>query len=168
MIPNDWSDGQLVFMRIGKGLALFSKRDRQENTAHFRRSRSAKSNPMASGSRTHQWDAGSAEIVMQPSNARRRHPDLQGWRLSGSLEPRRQADLHIQGEKKLMEVGFDSEKGPQACSEPVFQTKVMGPAFVLFQFDVSSDSRFIVNSCRSDYSSSLTLLTGWIALLRGH
>jgi len=33
---------------------------------------------------------------------------------------------------------------------------------------VSSDSRFIVNSCRSDYSSSLTLLTGWIALLRGH
>jgi hypothetical protein len=76
--------------------------------------------------------------------------------------------FYIQGEKQRMEVASTQRKSPQACSEPVFQTKVMGPAFVLFQFDVSSDSRFIVNSCRSDCSSSLTLLTGWIALLRGH
>ena len=67
-----------------------------------------------------------------------------------------------------MEVAFDSEKKSAGVPRALFQTRVVAPNFVLFQFDVTADGRFIINSFRSDYSSPLTLLTGWTALLKEH
>lgn len=64
-----------------------------------------------------------------------------------------------------MEAGFDSLKKSASAPRVLFQTRIMGPDFVLFQYDVTADGRFLINSFRSDYSAPLTLLTGWTSLL---
>jgi hypothetical protein len=64
-----------------------------------------------------------------------------------------------------MAVSFDPKKGVASAPRVLFQTRIMGPLYVAFQYDVSPDGRFLINSFRSDSSSPLTLLTGWTTLV---
>lgn len=50
---------------------------------------------------------------------------------------------------------------------PLFQTRIIQPALVLFQYDVTPDGqRFLVNSLpREDAAAPLTLLVSWTAAI---
>jgi len=74
--------------------------------------------------------------------------------------------FYIQSDKKLMEVSFDPQKGSAGAPRVLFQTRIVAPIFVLFQYDVAPDGRFLINSFPSNNSSPLTLLTGWTAQLK--
>ena len=91
---------------------------------------------------------------------------------AGGAQPRWSHDgsriFYIQPDKKLMEASFDSQKKSAGAPRALFQTRIIAPNFVLFEFDVAPDGRFLINSFRADSSSPLTLLTGWTALLKGH
>jgi hypothetical protein len=51
------------------------------------------------------------------------------------------------------------------ASSSRFQTRIVAPTFVLFQYDVApDDSRFLINSLRAE--ARLTLLTNWPSVLR--
>ena len=47
----------------------------------------------------------------------------------------------------------------------LFQTRIVAPNFFATQYDVAADGRFLINSVPSNYSSPLTLTTGWTAHL---
>jgi len=66
-----------------------------------------------------------------------------------------------------MAVSFDPRTGAASAPRVLFQTRIIAPNFAAFQYDVSPDGRFLINSFPSNYSSPLTLLTGWTALLKG-
>jgi hypothetical protein len=69
-------------------------------------------------------------------------------------------------DRKLMEVTIDTSGGKFSPSapRPLFQTRIIAPTFVLFQYDVApDDSRFLINSLRSE--APLTLLTNWTSVL---
>jgi hypothetical protein len=67
-----------------------------------------------------------------------------------------------------MAVSFDSQKKSASAPHVLFQTRIVAPDFALLQYDVDPNGRFLINSFPSSYSSPLTLLTGWKALLKGH
>ena len=66
-----------------------------------------------------------------------------------------------------MEASFDPRTGSVGASRVLFQTRIVASNFVLFQYDVAPDGRFLINSVPADSASPLTLLTGWTALLNG-
>jgi len=171
MIPNDWSpDGHLVFMDLAKGglsnLAVYSASDRQVTRLPAARSE-AQFSPdgkwiayIASGGRA-------TEIFAQPFPG-------PGGRIqvsnAGGHQPRWSRDgsqiFYVQPDRKLMAVSFDPKKGSAGAPHVLFQTRIVAPTFALFQYDVSPDGRFLINSFPSDSSSPLTLLTGWTALVK--
>ena len=65
-----------------------------------------------------------------------------------------------------MAVSFDPRTGAAEAQRVLFQTRIVAPSFVTFQYDVSPDGRFLINSFPSNSSSPLTLLTGWTAQLK--
>jgi hypothetical protein len=68
--------------------------------------------------------------------------------------------FYIAPDKKLMAVSFDPQKQSVGSPRVLFQTRIVAPTFVLFQYDVSPDGRSLINSFPSDHASPLTLLTG--------
>jgi hypothetical protein len=66
-------------------------------------------------------------------------------------------------DRKLMAVTFDPEKGAVGAPRELFQTHIVGATFVLFQYDVAPDGRFLINSLNPD--SPLTLIANWPAML---
>ena len=66
-----------------------------------------------------------------------------------------------------MAVSFDLRTGSAVAPRVLFQTRIVAPVFLTFQYDVSPDGRFLINSFPSNSSAPLTLLTGWTAFLEG-
>jgi len=66
-------------------------------------------------------------------------------------------------DRKLAEVSYDLRTGRSGAPRTILQTRIIGSAFVGFQYDVSRDGRYLVNSLPSCVSP-LTLLTGWQSL----
>jgi eukaryotic-like serine/threonine-protein kinase len=73
--------------------------------------------------------------------------------------------FYIARDKELMAASFDSKT--QTASQPrvLFPTRIVASAFTGFQFDVTLDRRFIVNSLKSA-APPLSLVTGWTTDLR--
>jgi eukaryotic-like serine/threonine-protein kinase len=74
--------------------------------------------------------------------------------------------FYMQHDKKLMAAGFDPQTGSASAPQMVFQTRIAASGYAFFQYAVSADGRFLINSVPSNYSSPLTLITGWTAQAR--
>jgi len=174
MIPNDWSpDGHLVFMDWAKGdphLALYSA------DAHQVTEFSGFGGAEAQFSPDGKWISyitgsagqGPLAIFVQPFPGPGGRIQISN---AGGAQPRWSRDgrqiFYIQPDRKLMAVSFDPQKGAVGAPRVLFQTRIVAPNLALFQYDVSPDGRFLINSFPSNSSSPLTLLTGRTALLKG-
>ena len=70
--------------------------------------------------------------------------------------------FYVAPDRKMMEVSIEVRGGQLTAGapRPLFQTRIIAPRFVTFQYDISPDmSRFLINSLRPD--SPLTLITNW-------
>jgi DNA-binding winged helix-turn-helix (wHTH) protein/Tol biopolymer transport system component len=83
----------------------------------------------------------------------------------GGLQARWRADgkelFYISMDKKLMAVAIDTSHDEPVAGVPhvLFQTRIIGPGLVLFQYAVSPDgSRFLINSMPSVGAAPLTVL----------
>jgi len=83
----------------------------------------------------------------------------------GGAQARWRADgkelFYISMDKKLMAVAIDTSHDEPVAGIPydLFQTRIIGPRFVLFQYAVSPDgSRFLINSMPSVGAAPLTVL----------
>lgn len=65
----------------------------------------------------------------------------------------------ITADKKLMVADFDPLSGTASTPRVLRQTRIIGPAFIGFQYDVAPDGRFILNAVVGD-SAPLTLMSG--------
>jgi DNA-binding winged helix-turn-helix (wHTH) protein/Tol biopolymer transport system component len=81
-----------------------------------------------------------------------------------AAQPRWSADgkqlFFVTSDRKIATASFDSFSGRVGAPHPLFETCIVGSSFVGFQYDVSIDGRFLINSLPSS-SSPLTLITGW-------
>ena len=77
--------------------------------------------------------------------------------------------FYIAPDKKMMAVPLTIRNGVLEPGKPVelFQTRIVQPRLVLFQYDVTRDGqRFLINSLpREDAAAPLTLLVNWSAAL---
>ena len=172
MTPNGWSlDGRLVFMDFAKGrshLAVYSADDHRvtEFSAAGAEGQFSQDGKWIAYTGTGGHSA--RDIFVQPFPG-------SGGRIpissEGGAQPRWGRDgrqiFYIAPDRKLMAVQFDPKKGSAGAPRVLFQTRVVAPVFLTFQYDVSPDGRFLINSFASNSSSPLTLLSGWTALLKG-
>ena len=89
----------------------------------------------------------------------------------GGTQPRWSHDgkrlFFIAPDRKLMEVEIDvrGDRLRPGVPRPLFQTRIVSPNFVLFQYDVTGDaSRFLINSLKPE--APLTLVSNWPRALR--
>jgi Tol biopolymer transport system component len=173
VMANDWSpDGHLVFMNIAKGfphLEVYSASDRHVTqfpgwAAEGQFSPDGKWIAYLTGL----VGLGTNDIFVQPFPGPGARIQISN---AGGAQPRWSRDgrqiFYIQPDRKLMAVSFDPKKGAASTPRVLFQTRIIAPAYFGFQYDVSADGRFLINSFPSNSSSPLTLLTGWTALLKG-
>jgi Tol biopolymer transport system component len=172
MIPNDWSpDGHLVFMDFRNGpvhLSVYSSATREVTDLRPNGSSEAQFSPDG------KWIAfvglegrAGPQIFVQPFPG-------PGGRIqvstAGGAQARWSRDgkriFYVQPDKKLIEVSFDSRTKSTGAMRVLFQTRIVAPNRVLFQYDVAQDGRFIINSFPSNNSAPLTLLSGWPSLVR--
>jgi Tol biopolymer transport system component len=83
----------------------------------------------------------------------------------GGAQPRWRGDgkelYFISGDKKLMAVSIDSSNGKFEAGVPhvLFQTRIIAPRIVLFQYEVFPDGkRFLINSLPSFGAAPVTVL----------
>ena len=168
MAPTDWSpDGHLAFMDFSKGpphVAIYSA----DRGAVTDLGEGAEPTFSPDG----KWIAyasASTEIVVQTVPGPGSRIQISS---GGGAQPRWSRDgkrlFYIQPDRKLMEVEFDANKRAASAPRFLFQTRIVAPNFVFFQYDVAPDGRFLINSFPSDSSAPLTLITGWTALLKAH
>ena len=69
-------------------------------------------------------------------------------------------------DRKLMIADFDGASKSAGPPRVVFQTRIVAPNFSNTQYDVARDGRILITSVPANYSSPLTLISGWTALLR--
>ena len=166
---NDWSpDGHLVFMAFAKGfphLEVYSAVDDRVTRldgwlAEGQFSPDGKwiAYISASGSQS--------DIFVQPFPGLDRRIQIS----NNGAQPRWSCDgrqiFYIQPDRKLMAVNFDPKIGPEGAPHMLFQTRIVAPNYPFFQYDVSPDGSFLINSFHSNSTSPLTLLTGWTAMLK--
>jgi serine/threonine protein kinase len=104
-------------------------------------------------------------LMIRPAGGGGRIPISNGpggqprWRLDGK------EIFYIASDKKLMAVEFSTKNGTLEPGPPkaLFQTRIVRPSFVLFQYDVTADGqRFLINSLpREDAAAPLTILSNW-------
>jgi eukaryotic-like serine/threonine-protein kinase len=161
----DWSpDGHLVFIDLSNGplLKVYSAADKQ--VAPFAQGAEARFSPDG------KWIAYIADIggiVVQPfpgpggrieiSRGSGAQPT---WARDGRLI------FYIAPDRKLMAVSFDPRHKSAGAPRVLFQTRIIAASFFATQYDVAADGRFLINSVPLNYSSPLTLLTGWTAQLK--
>jgi len=172
MTPNGWSlDGRLVFMDFAKGrshLAVYSADDHRvtEFSAAGAEGQFSQDGKWIAYTGTGGHSA--RDIFVQPFPGSGGRMPISS---EGGAQPRWGRDgrqiFYIAPDRKLMAVQFDPKKGSAGAPRVLFQTRIIAPNFTMFQYDVSPDGRFLINSFPSNYSSPLTLLTGWTALLKG-
>jgi hypothetical protein len=73
--------------------------------------------------------------------------------------------FYIAPDKKMMAVSFDAEPCRAGAPHGLFQTRIIAASLAGFQYDVTPDGRFLINSLPSG-ASPLTLLTNWTAALK--
>ena len=104
-------------------------------------------------------------LTVRPTTGNGRVPISDG---SGG-QPRWRGDgkeiFYIAPDKKLMAVqlALKNETLEPGPPKALFQTRIVRPSFVLFQYDVTADGqRFLINSLpREDAAAPLTLLSNW-------
>lgn len=159
----DWSpDGRLVFTEFSDGplLKVYSTADNQG--APVVRGAEARFSPDG------KWIAYAtlSEVSVQPFPGRVGRIEISGsgaqpvWARDG-----RQI-FYIAPDRKLMAVSFDAQHNSAGAPRVVFQTRIIAPNFFGTQYDVAADGRFLINSVPANYSSPLTLVTGWTAQLK--
>jgi Tol biopolymer transport system component len=172
MIANDWSpDRHLVFMDFPKGLpslAVYFGGDHHVTqltagwSAEGQFSPDGKWIAYITGSVSH----GTSDIFVQPFPGSGRRIQIS----NAGAQPRWSRDgrqvFYVAPDRKLMAVSFDPQKGTAGPAHVLFQTRIVARDFALFQYDVSPDGRFLINSFPSSSSSPLTLLTGWTTILK--
>ncbi len=169
LIPCDWSvDENLIYMSLEGGMypsldvySLVEKKSTQF----------AKTGAEPQFSPDGRWvayiEVPGRQILVQPFPGPGGH--IQISRLPGSAEPRWSRDgkkiFFVQADRKLMMATFDPVKRTAGPPQFVLQTRIVTTSFGWFQYDVSADGRFLVNSLPANNSSPLTLVTGWDSLL---
>ena len=89
----------------------------------------------------------------------------------GGGQPRWSKDgrklYYIASDRKLMQVDFDSRSGSLSPSRTVFQTRIIAPTYILFQYDLAPDGkRFLINSLAEGGAGALTMIANWEAELK--
>ena len=161
----DWSlDGHLVFMDLSSGfplLKVYSAAD--SKAAPFTNGAEARFSPDG------KWIAhiGAGGILAQPFPGPGGRIGISG---GAGAQPTWARDgkqiFYIAPDRKMMAVSFDSQHKSAGAPRVLFQTRIVAASFVGTQYDVSADGRFLINSVPSNYSSPLTLVTGWTAQLK--
>jgi Tol biopolymer transport system component len=172
MAPTGWSaDGHLVFMDFAKGrphLAVYSASDQQvtEFSAAGAEGQFSPDGKWIAYTGTGGHSA--RDIFVQPFPGSGGRIQISS---AGGAQPRWSRDgrriFFIQPDRKLMAVGFDPQKGVASAPRVLFQTRIVAPVFLTFQYDVSPDGRFLINSFPSTSFAPLTVLTGWTTLVKG-
>ncbi len=161
----DWSrDGNLVFIDLSNGplLKVYSASTKQ--VAPFAEGAEARFSP---DGKWIAYAAGIGGIVVQPFPGPGGRIEIS--RGSGA-QPTWARDgrqiFYIAPDRKLMAVSFDPQHKLAGVPRVLFQTRIIAPNFFATQYDVSADGRFLINSVPSNYSSPLTLVTGWTVHLQ--
>jgi hypothetical protein len=84
------------------------------------------------------------------------------WRCPGAQAFRREGTPYISGDKKLMSVSIDTSHGKLVAGVPrmLFQTRIIVPRIVLFQYAVAPDGkRCLINSLPPVGATPLTMST---------
>jgi len=163
---NDWSpDGHLIFMDFGRGLpflGMYSDSDHQVGEIGI--GAEARFSPDGKWLVHLEPRTRYQEIFVQPfPGPGPRIQISQGggaeavWRRDG------REIYYIGSDRKLMAATFDPLTKTAGAPRALFQTHIVGPTFVLFQYDVTPDGRFLINSLNPD--SPLTLITNWPAMI---
>jgi len=71
----------------------------------------------------------------------------------------------IQPDRKLIAVNFDPNTGTARAPRILFQTRIAAVSIASWQYAVTPDGRFLINSLPSNIASPLTLVTGWDSAL---
>ena len=167
MIPNDWSpDGKhLLFMNFGGGRpAVFVYSAADHGVTRFTPGAEARFSPDGRWvAYVGSWGPTAAGVILvQPFPGP--GPRIQISPAPAS-QPRWSRDgktlYYVQFDKKLMAASFDDQKGSASAPQFVFQTRIVAARYAFFQYDVAPDGRILINSLPSNYSSPLTLITGW-------
>jgi serine/threonine protein kinase/Tol biopolymer transport system component len=159
----DWSpDGRLVFADFSNGLPFIKVYSTADNhVAPFAQGAEARFSPdgkwivyVSSGIFVQSFPGPSGRLEISGRGAQPM------WARDGKQI------FYIAPDRKLMAVSFDPQHKSAGAPRVLFQTRIIAPNFVGTQYDVSADGRFLINSVPSNYSSPLTLLTGWTAQLK--
>jgi serine/threonine protein kinase len=169
LIPNDWSaDGRfLVYMNFQHGapeLEVLDLRNHSQTT--YTTGAEAQFSPDG------KWIAftvpessavgADAEVYVSPFPSPGRRIQISNH---GGAQARWRADgkelFYVTMDKKLMAVAIDTSHGEPVAGVPhvLFQTRIIAPRIVLFQYAVSPDGkRFLINSMPSVGAAPLTVL----------
>jgi serine/threonine protein kinase len=167
LMMNDWSaDGHLAFMDFKKGIpyaAIYAEAGREVT-------------PFCPGGEARFSPDGKWVACTEPGGYPLLNIFVQpfpgpGGRIQisseGGAQPIWSRDgreiYYVAPDRKLMAVAFDSQKGAGGTPRALFQTHIVAPNFVNFQYDVAPDGRFLINSLNPD--SPLTLFANWPSLL---
>jgi eukaryotic-like serine/threonine-protein kinase len=161
----DWSpDARLVFSTFSNGpfLKVYSAADKQ--VASFAQGAEARFSP---DGKWIAYVAGFEGPFVQPFPGPGGRIEIS----SGSgAQPTWARDgkqiFYIAPDRKLMAVSFDPQHKSAGAPRVLFQTRIVAPNLFGTQYDVSADGRFLIDSVPSNYSSPLTLVTGWSAQLK--
>ena len=165
-LVNDWSsDGHLVYMDFGKGLPFLGVySDADQKAGEIGIGAEARFSPDGKWLARIEPRTRYQEIFVQPfagSGARIQISQGGGaeavWRHDG------REIYYIGPDRRLIAVTFDPVTKTAGAPRALFQTHIVGPTFVLFQYDVAPDGRFLINSLSPD--SPLTLITNWPAMI---
>jgi len=159
----DWSpDGRLVFSDFSNGfpsLKVYSAADNQ--VAPFAQGAEARFSPDG------KWIAyAGSGVYVQPFPGPGGRLEISGIGAQPTWARDGKQIFYIAPDRKLMAVSFDTQHKSAGVPRVLFQTRIIAPNFFGTQYDVSADGRFLINSVPSNYSSPLTLLTGWTTQLK--
>jgi eukaryotic-like serine/threonine-protein kinase len=158
-------DRHMVFMRVDQGqvsLAVHSPCDGQTTSL----GPGAEPQFSPDGKWIAYTEVGGAGIAVRPFPG-------PGPRIQISSGPAAQARwsrhgtqiFYIAPDKKMMAVSFDAEACRAGAPRELFQTRIIATSLAGFQYDVTPDGCFLINSLPSG-ASPLTLLTNWTAALK--
>jgi len=152
-------------MDFGKGLAflaVYSESDRQ--VTEFAPGAEARISPDGKWIARIEPRLSYEEIFVQPfSGSGGRIQISQGGGAQAVWSHDGKEIFYLGFDRKLMAVTFDPVKKTAGAPRTLFQTHIVGPTFVLFQYDVAPDGRFLINSLNPD--SPLTLIANWPAMI---
>jgi serine/threonine protein kinase len=169
LIPNDWShDGRyMVYMDFQNGIPELKIYDfNSRSITAFSRGAEAQFSPDG------KWlafaqpgsQAGDFNLIVAPFPGPGRVIQVSNH---GGAQVRWSGDgkeiFYVSSDKKLMAVSIHSSQGKLVAGIPhaLFQTRIVAPRFVMFQYAVSADGRrFLINSLPSVGAMPLTVLWG--------